>query len=38
MLSFTELVPRKAAALEIRTDKGGPALIDVQRRQAGCSF
>ena len=29
-LSFTEIVPRKAAAFEIRTDKGGLTLINVR--------
>ena len=37
MLSFTEIVLRKAAALEIRTDRGGVTLIDVHGQQAGCS-
>ena len=37
VLSFTELVPAKAAALEIRTDKGGLTLINVYGRHAGCS-
>ena len=37
VLSFTEIVPRKAAALEIRTDGGGLTLINVHRPQAGCS-
>ena len=37
MLSFTEIVPGKAAALEICTDRGGPTLINVHRLQAGCS-
>ena len=37
MLSFTQLVPGKAAALEIRTDKGSLTLINVQGPQAGCS-
>ena len=37
VLSFTEIVPGKAAALEIRTDKGGLALINVGGLQAGCS-
>ena len=37
VLSFTELVPRRAAALEIRTDKGGLTLINVHGPQAGCS-
>ena len=36
-LSFTEMVPGKAAALEIRTDGGGLTLINVHRSQAGCS-
>ena len=35
--SFTELVPGKAEALEICTDKGGLSLINVHGRQAGCS-
>ena len=37
VLSFTEIVPGKAAALEIRTDGGGLALINVHGPQAGCS-
>ena len=37
MLSFTELVPGKAEALEIRTDKGSLTLINVHGPQAGCS-
>ena len=37
MLSFTEIVPRKAAAVEIRTDGGGLTLINVHALQAGCS-
>ena len=37
VLSFTETVPRKAAALEIRTDGGRLTLINVHRPQAGCS-
>ena len=37
VLSFTELFPGKAAALEIRTDKGGLTLINVYGPQAGCS-
>ena len=37
VLSFTELVPGKAAALETRTDKGGLPLINVHVPQAGCS-
>ena len=37
VLSFTEIVPRKAAALEIRTDGGGLTLINVHGPQAGCS-
>ena len=36
-LSFTEIVPGKAAALEIRTDRGGLTLINVHGPQAGCS-
>ena len=37
VLSFTEIVPGKAAALEIRTDGGGLNLINVHGPQAGCS-
>ena len=37
VLSFTEIVPRKAAALEIRTDGGGLTLINVRGPQAGRS-
>ena len=37
VLSFTEIVPGKAAALEIRTDGGGLILINVHGPQAGCS-
>ena len=37
LLSFTELVPGKAADMEIRTDKGGLTLINVHGTQAGCS-
>ena len=37
VLSFTEIVPGKAAALEIRTDGGGLTLIIVRGPQAGCS-
>ena len=37
MRSFTEIVPGKAAALKIRTDGGGPTLINVHRPQAGWS-
>ena len=37
MLSFTEIIPGKAAALEIRTDGGGLTLINVHGPQAGCS-
>ena len=37
VLSFTEIVPGKAAPLEIRTDGGGLALINVHGPQAGCS-
>ena len=37
VLSFTEIVPGKAAALEIRTDRGGLTLINVHGPQAGCS-
>ena len=38
MLSFTEIIPGKAAALEIRTDGGGLTLINVHGPQAGCSL
>ena len=37
VLSFTDLVPGKAAALKIRTDKGGLSLINVHGPQAGCT-
>ena len=37
VLSFTEIFPGKAAALEIRTDGGGLTLINVHRPQADCS-
>ena len=37
VLSFTEMVAGKAAALEIRTDGGGLTLINVHGPQAGCS-
>ena len=37
VLSFTEIVPVKAAAVEIRTDGGGLTVINVNRPQAGCS-
>ena len=37
VLSFTEIVHWKAAALEIRTDGGGLTLINVHGPQAGCS-
>ena len=37
VLSFTEIVPGKAAALEIRTDGGGLTLINVHGPHAGCS-
>ena len=37
VLSFTEIVPGKAAALEIRMDGAGLTLINVPRPQAGCS-
>ena len=37
VLSFTEIVSGKAAALEIRTDGGGLTLINVHGPQAGCS-
>ena len=38
VLSFTEIVPVKAAALEIRTDLGGLTLFNVYGPQAGCSL
>ena len=37
VLSFTERGPVKAAALEIRTDKGGLTLINGHGPQVGCS-
>ena len=37
VLSFTKIVPGKAAALKIRTDGGGLTLINVHGPQAGCS-
>ena len=37
VLGFTEILPGKAAALEIRTDGGGLTLINVHGPQAGCS-
>ena len=37
VLSFTEIVPGKAAALEICTDGGGLTLINVHGPKAGCS-
>ena len=37
VLSFTEIVPGKSAALMIRTDGGGLTLINVHGPQAGCS-
>ena len=37
VLSFTEIVPRRAASLEIPTDGGGLTLINVHGPQAGCS-
>ena len=37
VLSTTEIVPGKAAALEIRKDGGGLTLINVHGPQAGCS-
>ena len=37
VLSFTEIVPGKAVALEIRTDRGDLTLINVHGPQAGCS-
>ena len=36
VLSFTEIVPGKSAALEIRTDGGGLTLINIHGPQAGC--
>ena len=37
VVSVTEIVPGKAAALEIRTDGGGLTLINNHGPQAGCS-
>ena len=37
MLSLREIIPGKAAALEIRTEGGGLTLINVHGPQAGCS-
>ena len=37
VLSFTEIAPGEAAALEIRTHGGGLTLINVHGPQAGCS-
>ena len=37
VLSFTKIVPGKAAALEIRMDRGGQIFISVHGPQAGCS-
>ena len=37
VLSFKKIVPGKAVALEIRTDRGGLTLINVHGPQAGCS-
>ena len=37
VLSFTEIVPGRAAALEIRPDGGGLTLINVHGPPAGCS-
>ena len=37
VLSFTEIVPEKAAALQIRTDRAGLTLINVHGQQASCS-
>ena len=37
VLSFTEIVPGKAAAVEIRKDRGGLTLINVHGPQACCS-
>ena len=37
VLSFMEIVPGRAAALEIRTDGGGLTLINVHGPKAGCS-
>ena len=36
VLSFTEIVPRRAAALEIRTAGGGLTLINIHGPQASC--
>ena len=38
VLSFTEIVSGRAAALEIRKDGGGLTLINVHRPQAGCTL
>ena len=37
VLSFTEIISGKAAALEMRTDGGGLSLLNVHGPQAGCS-
>ena len=37
VLSFTDIIPGRAAALEIHTDGGGLTLINVHGPQAGCS-
>ena len=37
VLSFTEFVPGRAAALVTRRDGGGLTLINVHEPQAGCS-
>ena len=37
VLTFTKIVPGKAAALDICTGGGGPTLIKVHGPQAGCS-
>ena len=38
VLSFTKIVPGKAAAHKVRTDGGGLTLINVHGPQAGCSL
>ena len=38
VLSFTKIVPGKAAVLEIRTDRGNLTLINAHGLQAGCSL
>ena len=36
VLCFTGIIPPIAVALEIRTDKGGPTLINIHVIQADC--